>query len=252
LPFGVHSGKKKENSTIIQDSAMTKTEEFKRMAAEAAVEAVKPGMVVGLGTGSTANYAITRIAKLLKNGELTDIVGIPSSVPTNDLASSLGIPLATFADHSSIDITIDGADEVDKDLNLIKGGGGALLQEKILAQVSRQVIIIVDEGKLSEKLGTRFPLPVEVVPFGLHTEKRYLESLGAKVSLRENVIAKPFRTDHRNLILDADFGPIDDPNALADKLSRRAGVVEHGLFLGIATEVVVGGKNGITRLRRKE
>jgi len=230
---------------------MTKTEEYKRMAAEAAVEAVKPGMVVGLGTGSTANYAITRIAKLLKSGELTDIVGIPSSVPTNDLASSLGIPLATFADHSVIDITIDGADEVDKDLNLIKGGGGALLQEKILAQVSREVIIIVDEGKLSDKLGTRFPLPVEVVPFGLHTEKRFLESLGAKVSLRENVIAKPFRTDHRNLILDAEFGPIDDPYALAEQLSRRAGVVEHGLFLGVATEVVVAGKNGITRLRKK-
>ncbi|MBI5846084.1 MAG: ribose-5-phosphate isomerase RpiA [Deltaproteobacteria bacterium] len=230
---------------------MTKTEEYKRMAAEAAVEAVKPGMVVGLGTGSTANYAITRIAKLLKSGELTDIIGIPSSVPTNDLASSLGIPLATFADHSVIDITIDGADEVDKDLNLIKGGGGALLQEKILAQVSREVIIIVDEGKLSDKLGTRFPLPVEVVPFGLHTEKRFLESLGAKVSLRENVIAKPFRTDHRNLILDAEFGPIDDPYALAEKLSRRAGVVEHGLFLGVATEVVVAGKNGITRLKKK-
>lgn len=229
---------------------MTKTEEYKRMAAEAAVEAVKPGMVVGLGTGSTANYAITRIAKLLKSGELTDIVGIPSSVPTNDLASSLGIPLATFADHASIDITIDGADEVDKDLNLIKGGGGALLQEKILAQVSRAVIIIVDEGKLSDKLGTRFPLPVEVVPFGLHTEKRFLESLGAKVSLRENVIAKPFRTDHRNLILDAEFGPIDDPCALAAKLESRAGIVEHGLFLGVATEVVVAGKNGITRFRK--
>lgn len=230
---------------------MTKTEEYKRMAAEAAVEAVKPGMVVGLGTGSTANYAITRIAKLLKSGELTDIVGIPSSVPTNDLASSLGIPLATFADHAVIDVTIDGADEVDKELNLIKGGGGALLQEKILAQVSREVIIIVDESKLSDKLGTRFPLPVEVVPFGLHTEKRFLESLGAKVSLRENVIAKPFRTDHRNLILDADFGPIDDPAALAAKLEGRAGIVEHGLFLGIATEVVVAGKNGITRLKRK-
>ncbi len=229
---------------------MTKTEEYKRMAAEAAVEAVKPGMVVGLGTGSTANYAITRLAKLLKSGELTDIVGIPSSVPTNDLASSLGIPLSTFADHAKIDITIDGADEVDPDLNLIKGGGGALLQEKILAQASLRVVIIVDEGKLSDKLGTRFPLPVEVVPFGLHTEKRFLEGLGAKVTLRENVIAKPFRTDHRNLILDADFGPIEDVRALAEKLEHRAGVVEHGLFLGIATEVVVGGKNGITRLKK--
>ena len=230
---------------------MDKKDAQKKLAAEAAVESIQSGMVVGLGTGSTADHAIRRIAKLMKSGELKDIVGIPSSVPTYDLASSLGIPLATFADHEEIDITIDGADEVDPDLNLIKGGGGALLQEKILAQASRVNIIIVDEGKVSDKLGTNFYLPVEIVPFGLHTEKKFLQSLGATVSLRENVISKPFRTDHRNLILDANFGPIDDVYALAEKLTRRAGVVEHGLFLDLATEVIVGGHDSVRTLKRK-
>lgn len=230
---------------------MTKQDDLKRIAAEAAVDEVKSGMVVGLGTGSTATFAIVRLARLLRTGELSDIVGIPSSVPTYDLASSLGIPLATFAEYEAIDINIDGADEVDGKLNLIKGGGGALLQEKILAQASRRNIIVVDEGKMSEKLGLNFALPVEVVPFALHTEKRFLESLGATVNLRENVISKPFRTDHRNLILDARFPVIEDPHALAQALDRRAGVVEHGLFLDLASEVIVGGwDGGIKRLTR--
>lgn len=230
---------------------MTKQDEQKRIAAEAAVDEIKSGMVVGLGTGSTATFAIVRLARLLRTGEITDIVGIPSSVPTYDLASSLGIPLATFAEYEAIDVNIDGADEVDPELNLIKGGGGALLQEKILAQASRRNIIVVDEGKMSEKLGMNFALPVEVVPFALHTEKRFLESLGAQVSLRENVISKPFRTDHRNLILDARFPVIEDAKALADTLDRRAGVVEHGLFLGLASEVIIGAYDGgIKKLER--
>ncbi|MDI6797269.1 MAG: ribose-5-phosphate isomerase RpiA [Desulfatibacillaceae bacterium] len=230
---------------------MTKQDDYKRLAAEEAVNEVESGMIVGLGTGSTATFAIVRLAKLMKSGELRDIVGIPSSVPTYDLASSLGIPLATFAEYDHIDLSIDGADEVDPKLNLIKGGGGALLQEKILAQTSRKNIIVVDQSKLSDKLGTIFPLPVEVVPFALHTEKRFLESLGAQVTLRENVISKPFRTDHRNLILDAKFGPIEDPYKLAEMLDKRAGVVEHGLFLGLATEVIVAGNDGIRRLTGK-
>jgi ribose 5-phosphate isomerase A len=230
---------------------MTKQDDYKRLAAEEAVNEVESGMIVGLGTGSTATFAIVRLAKLMKSGELRDIVGIPSSVPTYDLASSLGIPLATFAEYDHIDLSIDGADEVDPELNLIKGGGGALLQEKILAQTSTKNIIVVDQSKLSERLGTIFPLPVEVVPFALHTEKRFLESLGAQVTLRENVISKPFRTDHRNLILDAKFGPIEDPYKLAEMLDKRAGVVEHGLFLGLATEVIVAGNDGIRRLAKK-
>jgi ribose 5-phosphate isomerase A len=230
---------------------MTKQDDYKRLAAEEAVNEVESGMIVGLGTGSTATFAIVRLAKLMKSGELRDIVGIPSSVPTYDLASSLGIPLATFAEYDHIDLSIDGADEVDPKLNLIKGGGGALLQEKILAQTSRKNIIVVDQSKLSDRLGTIFPLPVEVVPFALHTEKRFLESLGAQVTLRENVISKPFRTDHRNLILDAKFGPIEDPYKLAEMLDKRAGVVEHGLFLGLATEVIVAGNDGIRRLTGK-
>ena len=230
---------------------MTKQDDYKRLAAEEAVNEVESGMIVGLGTGSTATFAIVKLAKLMKSGELRDIVGIPSSVPTYDLASSLGIPLATFAEYDHIDLSIDGADEVDPNLDLIKGGGGALLQEKILAQTSRKNIIVVDQSKLSDKLGTIFPLPVEVVPFALHTEKRFLESLGAQVTLRENVISKPFRTDHRNLILDAKFGPIEDPYKLAEMLDRRAGVVEHGLFLGLATEVIVAGNDGIRRMGKK-
>jgi ribose 5-phosphate isomerase A len=230
---------------------MTRREELKRMAAERAVDFLKPGMVVGLGTGSTARFATERIARLYKSGKLDGIAAIPSSLATQQLAEGLGIPLSDFARHERIDVTIDGADEVDPDLNLIKGGGGALLQEKILAWESRRNIIVVDESKLSEKLGTSFALPVEIVPFALHTEKRFLEKLGAKVSVRVNQIMKPFRTDHRNLILDADFGPIADPKRLAGKLSRRPGVVEHGLFIGLATDVIVAGGAGVRHLTRK-
>ena len=229
---------------------MDMQDRLKRKAAEAAVDFLESGMVIGLGTGSTAKYAVERIAKLYKDGKLKDIVGIPSSVATFDLARAMGVPLATFAERDFIDINIDGADEVDPNLDVIKGGGGALLQEKIVAQQSRRNIIIVDESKLSPMLGTLFALPVEIVPFGLHTEKKYLESLGAQVTVRQNVISKPFRTDHKNLILDAKFGPIQDPQALADKLSRRAAVVEHGLFLGLVTDVIVAGGGGVRHLKR--
>jgi ribose 5-phosphate isomerase A len=208
-------------------------------------------MVVGLGTGSTARFAVERIAACIKAGELKNIVGIPSSVQTEKLAQELGIPLAGFEEHAQINVTIDGADEVDPDLDLIKGGGGALLREKVLAQASRQNIIIVDDSKLTPKLGTNWALPVEVVPFALKAEELFLNALGASVSVRTLNNGSSFQTDQGNLILDAFFGPMADAKELALMLNERAGIVEHGLFLGLASDVIVAGKEGIRHLKRK-
>jgi len=228
--------------------ALTETERLKEQAAEAAVALVEPGMVVGLGTGSTARYALLCLGRLLKEGALRDIVGIPSSRRTEEDARRLGIPLTTLDRHPAIDLTIDGADEVDPELNLIKGGGGALLREKILAQASRRTVIIVDEGKIVPRLGARMPVPVEVVRLAVRPEENYLRGLGAKVSLRLEEGGRAFISDEGNFILDCDFGPIGEPGALASKLNERAGVVEHGLFIGLASEVVVAGREGVRRL----
>jgi len=229
---------------------MDSIESLKKKAAEKAVEFIKSDMVIGLGTGSTAAFALQRIAELLKSGELKNILGIPSSVQTAKEALKLGIPLTTFDDHPTIDITIDGADEVDPQLNLIKGGGGALLREKILAQFSKRVIIIVDESKLSPVLGSQHPLPVEVLPFAWRPEALYLESLGAKITLRQQADGNVYHTDQDNFILDCQFGEIKEPETLAAKLQQRAGIMAHGLFLGMASEVIVAGEKGIRHLTR--
>lgn len=226
-------------------------QEWKREAAYEAVRMVRSGMVVGLGTGSTSAFALERLAELIGRGELGGVVAIPSSLATRDRARELGIELTRFECAPVIDLTIDGADEVDPALNLIKGGGGALLREKIVAQASRKLVIVVDEHKLSPQLGCRWPVPVEIIPFARVTETRYLESLGAEVRLRE-AGGEAFRTDQENLILDARFGPIEDPHGLAERLSRRAGVVEHGLFLDMTSQVIVAGPAGLRRLRRRE
>lgn len=228
---------------------MTRQDELKQLAAAAAVDRLQSGMVVGLGTGSTTRFALERIAELMRAGRLERIIAIPSSIQTETAARELGIPLTDFEAHAVIDITIDGADEVDPQLNLIKGGGGALLREKVLAQASRRNIIIVDASKLSERLGTRWALPVEVVPFARAAEERFLASLGAAVALRIRN-GSPVLTDQGNLLLDARFGPIMDPARLAGQLSGRAGIVEHGLFVGLAHEVFVAGADGIRRLQR--
>ncbi len=229
---------------------MTRQDELKQQAAASAVDRLESGMVVGLGTGSTTRFALERIAELIRAGRLERIAGIPSSLQTEKAAGELGIPLTDFESHPVIDITIDGADEVDPELNLIKGGGGALLREKVLAQASRRNLIIVDESKLSDRLGTRWALPVEVVPFARAAEERFLASLGAAVVLRtRNGI--PVVTDQGNLLLDARFGPMQDPGRLAGQLSGRAGIVEHGLFVGLAHEVFVAGADGIRHLRRR-
>ena len=226
------------------------TNKLKQLAAEQAVERVESGMVVGLGTGSTAAFAVRRLAALLSTGQLTGIVGIPSSNQTASQARQLGIPLTTLEAHTTIDLTIDGADEATATLDLIKGGGGALLREKIVAQASRRVIIVVDESKLSPALGTVYPLPVEVIPFGWPSQAAYLKSMGAQVTLRQRADGTVFRTDEGNFILDCRFGQLREPGDLAVHLQARAGIVEHGMFLGLATELIVAGPGGVQCLAR--
>jgi len=224
--------------------------ELKKKAGERAVDFVRSGMVLGLGHGSTTLYALKRLANLLEDGEIEDILGIPTSSQVEQDARALGIPLTTLNDHRTIDLTIDGADEVDNDLNLIKGGGGALLREKIVAQSSRREVIVVDETKLSPTLGIQWPLPVEVADFGWRSQERYLKSLGARVTLRRLEDGSPFTTDQGNLILDCDFGAMGELEDLAAQLNERAGVLEHGLFLGLASDVIVGTEEEIRHLER--
>ncbi len=229
---------------------MATQDELKQRAGFRAAEFVESGMVVGLGTGSTTGHAVKRIAKRLKAGELKNIVSIPSSVRTEKLAQELNIPLVGFDIHPQIDITIDGADEVDPDLNLNKGGGGALLREKVVAQASMRNIIIIDDSKLVAKLGTGWALPIEVIPFARYTEEAFLSTIGDSVTLRKGDDDTPYRTDQNNVILDADFGPMDDPFRLAAQLNERAGIVEHGLFLGLATDVLVARQGDVEHLTR--
>jgi ribose 5-phosphate isomerase A len=223
--------------------------QLKKQAGERAVDFVESGMVVGLGHGSTTLFALRRIARLLRDGRLHDILGVPCSTHVEEDAQQLGIPLTTLNEYPSIDLTIDGADEVDDEMNLIKGGGGALLREKIVAQASEREIIVVDETKLSPTLGTQWAVPVEVAPFGWRSQAAYLESLGAELAPRRDEDGALFHTDQGNLILDCDFGPIDDPAPLAAQLSQRAGIMEHGLFLGLATDVIVADAEGVRHLR---
>ncbi|MGD8883336.1 MAG: ribose-5-phosphate isomerase RpiA [Desulfobacterales bacterium] len=231
---------------------MNKQDELKQKAAHRAVEFVDSGMVVGLGTGSTTEFAVRWIAERLKSGDLKDIVGIPTSIRTQKLAGELNIPLCGLDDQPDIDVTIDGADEVDPDLNLIKGGGGALLREKVVAQASRRNIIIVDESKLSPCLGTHWALPIEVIPFAVKTEENFIKSLGASVTLRKEADGQPYKTDQNNFILDANLGQMAGPDSIAARLDGRAGIVEHGLFLGLASDVIVAAEDSIRHLKRND
>jgi ribose 5-phosphate isomerase A len=226
--------------------------QYKQQAAERAVEFVRSGMVVGLGTGSTAIFATQRIAGLLHEGQLKNILGFATSKAVWKEAQRLGIPMISEEMPNNLDLTIDGADEVDPDLNLIKGRGGALLREKIAAQASRRVIIVVDDSKLSPRLGTHCAVPIEVIVFGWRSQLGYLESLGARVETRYNTDGSLFATDSGNMILDCNFGPIANPTELVVRLSTRAGIAEHGLFLGLATDLIVAGKDGIRHLKGKE
>ena len=217
----------------------------KQYAANQAATYVQSGMVIGLGTGATATLFVRRLAERIANGELSNVVGIPTSRQIAAEAEQLDFPLSTLEEHPVIDLTVDGADEVDPQLNLIKGGGGALLREKIVAQASKREVIIVDEAKLSPVLGTKWHVPIEVIPFGWRTQVDYLTALGAKVVLRLDKAGQPFVTDQGNYILDTHFGLIDDPATLATTLNSRVGIVEHGLFVKLAHEVIVGTPAGV-------
>jgi ribose 5-phosphate isomerase A len=219
----------------------------KQIAARAAVELIEAGAVVGLGSGSTAAHAVRFLIERVREG--LKIVGIPTSQQTKHLAEQLGIPLGTLDEYPQIDIDIDGADEIDPQLNLIKGGGGAFLREKIIASVSRRFIVIADSAKQVKRLG-KFPLPVEVVPFAQSLIKPQLEALGAKVALRSYAYGNPYVTDEGHHILDCSFGEIPDPPVLAEKLCHIPGVIEHGLFIGMAELAFIGKDGKVVELRR--
>jgi ribose 5-phosphate isomerase A len=220
---------------------------LKRAAAEAAVELVQDGMVVGLGSGSTAAFAVDALARRHRQG--LRFLGIPTSERTAAQAKAARVPLTSFAEHRQIDLTIDGADEVERGtLNLIKGMGGALLREKIVAAASRRLAIVVDGTKLVDRLGTRTPVPVEVVDFGLEATQAALEALGATVRLRPSPAGGPLVTEGHNRILDCQFGPIADPGRLERRVRCVVGVVESGLFIGRADLVFVADAAGVHRL----
>jgi ribose 5-phosphate isomerase A len=208
---------------------------------------VKDGQVVGLGTGSTAAYFIKLLGEQVKNG--LRVRGIPTSVRSRELAASLGIPLITLDDAQEITVTVDGADEVDPQLRLIKGGGGALLREKIVASATKQLVIVADASKQVPRLG-KFPLPVEVIRFAQALVAKRIAALGAEVQLRVGVDGKPYVTDENNHILDCRFGEIRDADGLARELSEMPGVVEHGLFIGMASVVVFARGSEIVELKR--
>lgn len=226
-------------------------DEFKRQVGERAAAMVRSGSVVGLGSGSTARYATLSIAERLRSGELRDIVGIPTSEDTAALAREGGIPLTTLEQHGTIDITIDGADEVDPLWNVIKGLGGCLLREKVVAYATRFEVMVVDESKLVSQLGQKSPVPVEVLKFGWKNTAKGLEQTGARPVLRMNGDL-PFVTDEGNWILDCHYEPIADPEGLACKIKAIPGVVEHGLFLGMVHSVVVAGTDGVRLLERRQ
>jgi ribose 5-phosphate isomerase A len=224
--------------------------EPKQRAGEAAVEYVKDDMIVGLGTGSTAKFFIAALASALRGGRFKNIRCVPTSSGSERLARESGLVIATFSQVTKIDLTVDGADEIAPGLELIKGMGGALLREKIVAQNSDQLIIIADNSKIVSKLGEKSPLPVEVTPFGFEAHERYLKGLGSTPRLRRHPDGAVFVTDNGNYIFDCRFPGIDDAATLDKKLAARAGIVESGLFLDIAALAIVADENSVRTLRR--
>jgi ribose 5-phosphate isomerase A len=229
---------------FMSDSEISQRE--KELAGRAAAQLVRDGEVVGLGTGSTAYFAVLELGERVKTG--LKIVGIPTSVATADLARKVGIPLVTLNQQPEIDIDIDGADEIDPKLRLIKGGGGALLREKVIAAVSKRMVVVADSSKLVPTLG-KFPLPVEVISFARTPVEKKIASLGATVKWRVRPDGSLYMTDNGNPILDCSFGRIEDPPALARVLSDIPGVVEYGLFIGFASVALVGRGENVEEIR---
>ena len=226
-------------------------EALKRAAAERAVEFIESGTVIGLGTGSTVRPLLDLVAGRLSQGRLTGVVAVPTSAETENRCRELGIPLVTLEEHPEVALVIDGADEIGPHLALIKGGGGALLREKVVASAAKQFVVVADESKLVRRLGTRVPLPVEVVPFGWSGLLPFFASLGAEPVLRRSPDGAAFVTDNGNYLVDCRFPRgIADPAGLARALARRTGVVEDGLFLRMAGIAVVAGARGVRLLKR--
>ncbi len=224
-------------------------DQLKMAAAESAVTQVTDGMLVGLGSGSTAAFAVNALGRRVREG--LRIAGIPTSERTAAQARELGIPLATLSEDRRIDITIDGADEVEEgNLDLIKGHGGALLREKIVAISSKRLLIVIHNSKLVKHLGMTYPVPAEVVPFGWQTTARHLADLGMKPVLRLNPDGQPYRSDGGNYILDCSFAPGVSVGSLASQLDHVVGLVEHGFFIGLTSEVHVAGPEGVRVLRQ--
>jgi len=227
----------------------------KRASAARALDFVRPGMRLGLGTGSTARHFVELLAERVRDG--LAVVGVPTSEATRQDAERLGIPLTTLDETPALDLTVDGADEVAPDLSLIKGGGGALLREKIVAQASARMVVIADESKSVATLG-RFPLPIEVVPFGLASTQRAIAAVAAAMGLSGPIVLRrdksghSFVTDGGHWILDAALARIPDPRGLGERLAAIAGVVEHGLFVGLATTVIIAGPSGVRVIGRSE
>ena len=223
----------------------------KQQAALRALDFVKDGMVIGLGTGSTTSYFIKMLGERIQSGALRSIRGVPTSEHSAQRAKTLGIPLVSLAEYPEIDLAVDGADEVDPNINLIKGMGRALLREKIVEIHARLFLVIVDSSKLVPRLGTRSPLPVEIVPFEAAAHLRWLDSLGCQSELCHEKDGSPVLTDNGNYLATCRFANgIFDPYGLASKLSARPGIVEHGLFLDMAEKAIVADTNGTRILER--
>lgn len=228
-------------------------DDLKRESARRALDYVRPGMKLGLGTGSTAAHFVDLLAEKVRNG--LEVVGVPTSEATRKQAEGLGIRLTTLDETPELDLTVDGADELDAALNLIKGGGGALLREKIVAKASLEMIVVADESKAVAELG-RFPLPIEVVDFGLEATRREIVKAAdaadcrGEIRLRKKPDGHVFVTDQGHVILDAHFGRIPDARALARGLAQIPGVVEHGLFIGLASRAILAGREGVRVVER--
>ncbi|MFM1813850.1 MAG: hypothetical protein RLZ98_545 [Pseudomonadota bacterium] len=222
-------------------------DDWKKLAGETAATFIEDGMKVGLGTGSTAAYFIAALGRRVAEG--LDVLCVPTSEATRAQAAALSIPLTTLDEHPYLDLTVDGADEIDNELRLVKGGGGALVREKIVATASERMIVVADQSKLVEVLGA-FPLPVEIVPFGCEATRQMIEMMAGEADCEGDIVlrlgadGKPFVTDNGNYVLDCRFGEIREPELLADALQSIPGMVGHGLFIGLADVAIIGGPEG--------